>query len=212
MNNIQDNNEKVTRVGPLILRKGYSKVTIKGNNRNRVVAKTKTAKYPKDRIISFLKVNATSEEAVYRFCGDYLFLPQELGSNLIKSFAKEQKELKEIFDKTKSDQLTYKDIDTINRKLAFIHPSLSTKKPLFGEPKGVVPLKDIYKTTTHTNLAVSLWEDLSTIIIGESLIRTCPNCGNLFVKSKATQKYCSRTCTNTSTKKRSYKRKHSHTQ
>lgn len=151
------------------------------------VEKGGTFKYPNQRLLEFLDVDANDEKFVELYCERYKFVPRNLSEGLSKGFKEEQSPVREVYENLEKGVLTDDDINRINIELEQIHPKLHIHKNT-----GQINAKTVYETTIHKNAVVSIWEDLKDYILEKSYIKKCPYCGNPFLRNKIRpqQKYC----------------------
>lgn len=184
--------------------------------------------YPKDRLVVFLNLDTSKEESVYSFCGKYLLIPRNLTKGWVNSFKEEQQKAKAIVRKIAEGDLTKETINTINQELE----SITTKLTLLDNGKiillneqlegyepgegdyGIEGLhrnkdKHLVKVERHKNSLSSIWQDLANLLLKQSNLKNCAECGLFFIPNKRApkQKFCSDLCRDRYTKRKNYRRK-----
>jgi hypothetical protein len=208
------------RIGPFLIEELF---TVQNENQKHI--------YPRDRFEKFLNLDTTNPQAVIKYCQDYKLLPNDL-YKWQEDIAIEQKLIKDIIQRAKTDQLTENDFEVINSRLALISPKLAqiTKEEMIKTneetenlPSGskdyerrvwkVSNLFEIYQRELHPK--AGLWADLVRLITLKKLPKNCLNCGAYFlqVRNAPWKKFCCDKCRfdyNDRRKKRNKKKKSKH--
>jgi len=193
----RDGNENLLgKIGPVDIGIGF--VHKKGRKRVR------SYKYPHDRMTAFLKVDATDSEKVRVFCRDYLLIPRKLEKGWLQGFQEEQKKLRGVMDAYEKDELIAEDLNLINEELKSSHNVIRGNKIL---KSGNIKREYLYSVTNQGSSLVSLWEDLMSYMLGNSLLTKCPGCGIIFTRNKSrNQRFCDEHCRQAFHKRKNYRR------
>lgn len=165
--------------------------------------------YPEERLEKFLNVDTADENAIAQYCSEFKYLPRNYFAkkSLSKTFIQEQSKLKEIAIKVLNNQLTNKDVETINKnlptkKLKVVLTNLAQIVDQLPKQDEIEPhaasrdrskyLLDEYSVSGTLSI---LWEDLVRLALSTQNLRTCVNCGKFFTrKSRHLQITCSPEC------------------
>ena len=165
---------------------------------------------PRERLLAFLNLDISSDEAIKAYITYYLVIPggnyeKDIIKRLLGNFRTEHAIIKSIAQRASKKELLDEDISLLNKKLSEVKTLL--KKFSEGEIVAInQQLEDLgmdegrlNKTFERQHLATAikypysflqLYHDLYYYCLGKAFLRNCKFCGVFFHPSRQNQLYC----------------------
>lgn len=187
---------------------------------------------PQDRFITFLNLDTTRDQSIFRFIENYQIFPTGnfrtgIKRGILREFRKLHKQISCFVQKEQNGSLNRGDFNLINsvigRKENHIHKvsekllvraneNINNAEDGSGNYDGLSRSNEKYRviqTVKYPNSFTIIYADLADYILGKSKIKNCENCHSFFVSTREWDRFCGIDCQQRQAKKRKYYQKKS---